>query len=199
MHAGICQSSLGGTLFNSSEEIENFTLQYHQALDTRFMELWLFPSIRFRTNGTIIGWRFASIETVDGGGARPRLSIWSPDTRDSNTYNLRESRVMVNCIASETTLPSGERVGFHVGGPPSGMVFSEGDIVGILYRPSDIASFASYLYNTNAVNPFGEWRESQPPVGYYLSSRIDSTTPLSLTDLQPDTFLPILALDVCKL
>ena len=196
MCAGICQRSVAGTLFNSSEEIENITQQHSEALDTRFTELWLFPSIRFRANGTITGWSFASVDTIGGGGGRPRLSVWSPDPQESDTYIRRESRVMVNCITSRATLPNGERVQFHVGGPTSGIVFSEGDIIGMLYRASDVASFAPYLYNTSIINPFR--KEGSPSLGYSLSTRSDSRSPLSLTDLQPATFLPILALDLCK-
>ena len=195
-YAGVCQRSVAGTLFNSSEEIENITQQYSEALDTRFTELWLFPSIRFRTNGTIIGWRFASVETVGGGGGRPRLSVWSPDPQESDTYNLRESRVMVNCITSQATLPNGKRVQFHTGGPTSGIVFGEGDIIGMLYRASDIASFAPYVYNTSIIYSFRE--QGNPPLGYFQSTRSDSRSSLSLSDLQPATFLPILALDLCK-
>lgn len=186
-----------GSVFNSSEEIENITLQYSQALKTRFSELWLFPSIRFRTNGNIIGWQFASAEIVDGGGGRPRLSIWRPDPQNSDSYTLRDARVMVNCITSNATLPNGQRVLFHVGGPTAEMMFSEGDIVGILYRASDIATSAPYLYNASIIDPFGE-PGSPLPLGYYLSSRSDSRGTLSLGSLQSATFLPILAIDVCK-
>jgi hypothetical protein len=189
-----------GSLFNSSEEIENITLQYPQALRTRFSELWLFPSIRFRTNGIIIGWRFASAEIINGGGGRPRLSVWRPDPQNPNTYTLQrefQSRVMVNCITSEATLPNDERVQFHVGGPTSEIMFNEGDIVGVLYRASNIATFAPYLYDTSIIDSFGE-PGSSPPLGYYLSSRTDDRSPLSLGSLQPATFLPILAIDVCK-
>lgn len=196
-YIGVCQPSVAGTLFNSSEELENITLQYYQALTPRFEELWLFPSIRFRTNGIIIGWRFASTETIGGGGGRPRLSVWSPDIQDSDSYSRRESRVMVNCISSEAGLPSGETAQFHVGGPTSGIVFNEGDIIGILYRSSSITSFAPYLYNTSAINPFGE-QGSSPLLGYSLSTRGERDR-LSLRNLQAATFLPVLALDLCKL
>ena len=187
-----------GSVFNSSEEIENITLQYNQALNTRFSELWLFPSIRFRTSGNITGWRFASAEIIDGGGGRPRLSIWRPDPQNSDLYTLRDSRVMVNFITSEATLPSGQRVQFHVGGPTAEMMFNEGDIIGVLYRASNIAAFAPYVYNTSTINPFGE-PGSPPSLGYYLSSRTDDRGTLSLrNNLQSATFLPILAIDVCK-
>ena len=105
---------------------------------------------------------------------------------------------MVNNITSEATLPSGQRVQFHVGGPTAEMMFNEGDIVGVLYRASNIAMFAPYLYNTSIIDPFGE-PGSPPSLGYYLSSRTDSRGTLSLrNDLQSATFLPILAIDVCK-
>lgn len=188
---------MASSLFRSSEEIENITLQYPQALAIRFTELWLFPSIRFRTNGTIVGWRFASVETINGGGGRPRLSVWRPDPQVPDTYILRESRVMINCIVSEATLPSGEIIRFHVGGPTSDIMFSEGDIIGMLYRSSDISTFSPYLYDTSIVNPFGE-PGSPPPLGYLLYTRTDSRTPLSVRGLSARTFLPILALDTCK-
>jgi hypothetical protein len=104
---------------------------------------------------------------------------------------------MVNCITSETTLPNGERVQFHVGGPTSEIMFNEGDIVGMLYRASNIATFAPYLYDTSIIDPLGE-PESSPPLGYYLSSRTDERGTLLLSSLQPATLLPILAIDVCK-
>lgn len=196
MYTGYCEDSVAGTLLNSSETIKNLTLQYHQALGTRFTDLWLFPSIRFRTNGTIIGWTFASSSNAGGGGGRPRLSVWSPDPQDPDTFNLRDSRVMQQCITSEATLPNGETVQYHVGGPSSGMMFSEGDIIGILFRSLSVASFAPYLYNTSIVNPFGEQGDN-PPLGYSLTSRTERSH-LSLQDLQAAAFLPVLALELCE-
>ena len=102
---------------------------------------------------------------------------------------------MVNCITSEANLPSGEKVQFHVGGPTSEIAFSKGDIIGMLYRASSIASFAPYLYNTSAINLFGE--QGSPLLGYSLSSRSERDQ-LSLGNLRAATFLPILALDLCK-
>ena len=129
----------------------------------------------------------------------PRLSVWSPDPQDSDTYILRDSTLMLQCVTSQATLPSEETVRFHSGGPASGsegMMFSEGDIIGILFRSSSVASFVPYVYNTSIINPFEE-QGSDPPLGFSLSSRTERVR-LSLRDLEAATFLPMLALDLCK-
>ena len=190
---GNCQS-FAGTLFNSSKEIENITLEYPEALRLQYAQQWLFPSIRFTTNGTILGWRFASADNK--GRGTPRLNVWTPETPESDTYIFRNGMIMRSCITSETVLDSGERVRFHSGGlseDKEGLEFSEGDIIGILFRSGSVADVVPYLYDTSVVNPFQE----PQPLSYYLSTKVEKSKH-SLGNLDSDTLLPVLVLDVCK-
>lgn len=187
-------------MLNSSEEIKNVTKNYFTALEVQFGKQWLFPSIRFITNGTIIGWRFASVNNA--GRGIPRLNVWTPDSPESSDdYTLSESVSMQQCIVSEARQDDGTTVRFHTGGPTQtseGLTFREGDILGILFRSANAASFAPYLYNTSVVNLFqNQLDHQQPPIGYFLSTRAERTQ-LSLQNLQADTLLPLLSLDICK-
>ena len=198
MHTAGCCQSLVGTLFKSIEEIENVTTLHHEALHTHFGEQWLFPSVRFSTNGTIIGWRFASANNA--GRGTPRLSVWSRDPQDPDLFLLQDSMLMQHCVMSEAVLASGEEARFHIGGPilgSEGLAFKEGDIIGILFRSRNVASFTPYLYNTSIINPFRDTVDN--PLGYYISTR-SQRTQLSLqnSNLVTAALLPLLALDICK-
>ena len=193
---GCCQH-LAGTLFESIDEVENITTQYFEALKTQFEEQSLFPSIRFTTDGTIIGWRFASV--AGQGKGTTRISVWSPNPPGSDNYVMQDSLLMQQCVASEVTLGAGETVRFHNGGPlpgVEGLRFSEGDIIGLLLRAESVAAFAPYLYNTSVVNPF-QGQEYQP-LSFFQTTRREQS-PVSLQSLQSAPLLPLLALDLCKL
>lgn len=172
-------------------------MDHYEALETRFEEQWLFPSIRFNTSGTIIGWRFASVDHT--GKGTPRLSVWSPDLPGSDTYVFRDSLLMHQCTTSEVTLGDGETARFHFGGPlpgREGLSFSEGDIIGVLFRAESVAALVPYLYNTSIVNPFRDQIDREL-LGYFLTTRGERPV-LSLQNLKSAPMLPMLALDLCK-
>lgn len=174
--------------------IETLVRTYQDHLSLQYSQQRLFPLFKFNFTGKIIGWKFASFNSM--GRGRPNISVWSPLNM---AYVTSDYDLIDECFSSVITLDDNREVFIIESGPtPPGISFMPGDFLGLFMRPQEVADFVVYMYDGSRQSVINKTTD-------YFSCSIAAQgagrTSVDLNDISDkdrDQLLPLLSLHLCE-
>lgn len=145
----------------------------------------IFPAVNFSCHGSILRWRLAAANISEGNG-RPEIIVWRQGDTDNLQFNAVSQQLMDSCIVDMLTRNDGTEIFIHENVPDTPLDFAPGDVLGLLLRRMNVASFVPLL------------RPEEGTVSYYVTRQGLGPMSLTFNSRNSDTLIPVLALEICK-
>ncbi len=188
---GHCNCLGGGTATLSKiDELESLAQEQHSHLEVHEMELWLFPSLGFSCHGYVVSWKAAASALKTGNGM-PELSLWRKLASTENRY-IKTSGQLMTTNPSYNFTAGDDDIIVHTGTfDVPYLRFEPGDILGLLLRRMEVASYIPYLQSL-------EVPEIHTPLGYYtIRAGSPKNDTIVLKEDRGGDILPLIALELC--